>query len=347
MDMKHTDLTIIGDGVTTLVYASAVNVIMARSVDIVSLNIFISIGIIIFIFIDWLSRIVVPRLLSLHNPKDQIKWKKPYYVLLKALPEIVGMYFLVAASIHILNTLSVGHINSRTAFAIYLFMTFIWNLMILFMMKMISWKQLMLGAINGSVFDLEGADVYTGHFKDTIIAAEKEIQKSGTTKDMMKNFNKFRKRLILKGGGRTIGQLLACHIAFANIIVSIALGFGSKLFFQSQLYEEWFGNIWLVRIAILFLILLVPTMLFYLYDNNLKKNDNEETSISKILRVMAGTLVIVLLILFYTTFDADANDVIFVMLIQQAIFSFIILFSVQKNNNESTITGQMVTSGKV
>lgn len=53
--MKLKDKIQIGDAVTTLMYSSAVNVVLASSVYSVQSNIFIAIGMILFIFLTGLA----------------------------------------------------------------------------------------------------------------------------------------------------------------------------------------------------------------------------------------------------------------------------------------------------
>ena len=48
------------DVISTFLYASAVHVILADGVKLTNINIFVAFGLIIFIFIDWLSRITIP-----------------------------------------------------------------------------------------------------------------------------------------------------------------------------------------------------------------------------------------------------------------------------------------------
>jgi len=57
MEWKNTT---IADAVTTLIYASVLNAIIDRALDLKGEKLIFALGIIIFIFIDWLSRIGIP-----------------------------------------------------------------------------------------------------------------------------------------------------------------------------------------------------------------------------------------------------------------------------------------------
>ncbi len=339
MAIKQEKLTIIVDGVTTIVYASAVNVVIAGSIGSINgikISVPFALGIILFMFVDWLCRILVPR--SFPSEKDQLSRKEFINIILKALLEIACIFIFLSASVRILNSGT----DINRLFASYLLLTFGWSLLMLWEMKNLSWWELMMGVIKGSVYNLEGTSEYTIKLKEGIKNTKKKARESTTDGESLKNFERVKNQLFKCGGGRMLFQLLACHVAFANVVIGLLLFFERtrEHFFNSQFYVSNLGDIWWIRGIILFLILGLPSFLFYEYENMREKNENTENTSMKIIRMIAGISGVVFLIMFYTAFDM--NDIKYVIIVQQVIFSVVILYAVPKENNEQSTQSMTV-----
>jgi len=332
MEFKDTNLTI-GDGVTSLVYASAINVILARTVSFNSFtNYIISIGLIMFIFIDWLSRIGIPMSFP---EEDQQKRKINIIQLLKGLIEVIVILLLMKTICFILfSDLVPGEvINKNIAFAGFLLMSFFWNIIVLYIMQKLSVKELIESVFNGNVFDLEGADEYTGKFKKRIFDASNEFNGISKPKNGYKTVSKTNKAIRYECIGRTIGQLLACHIIWVNLFIAITLIFNMDMHFIWQFFQNMIGNIIFFRGIILLFLLLIPTILFYGYRKALLLNEDNENSKISFKRKMAGTSIIILLILFYTTFNI--TDIIYLMIIQQTIFGVFLQYATSGKSEDT------------
>ena len=298
-----------GDAVTSLMYASAINVILTRSVGIADSYHYWGIGITLFIFIDWLGRIGIP--FSFPLLEDQAKRRRPWVMLSKATLEIVGVYFLVAAAIKLFfDTSYLGGleniVNPRTAFAAFLGISFGWNILMLYVMTNLRFIELTVASIAGCVFDLPGADTYTKGFKDRF----------STSASLWTCF--------LEGLGRTSAQLVGHHITWVNPLASITLFVGINSFFLSQYSGGWLGSLWMFRIVILFFLMFLPTLLYFI-GTAIAERTTEAAFVVRLIRVLSAILALALLLIFYMTFDG--GSIIYVMIVQHAAFGIFLQFA--------------------
>ena len=90
----------LGDAITSLVYASGINVIFSRCINDGYYTLIGGLIISLFIFLDWLSRIGL--LLNVDDDDDQKRRKTNWVILLKSTLEIAAIYFLISTTINLL-----------------------------------------------------------------------------------------------------------------------------------------------------------------------------------------------------------------------------------------------------
>lgn len=315
-----------GDAVTSLIYASAVNVILARSVGIADSYHYSGIAVTLFIFVDWLSRIWIP--FGFGPEEDQKRRRQPLVMVSKASLEIAAIYFLVAATIKFFidGTNPGSQLDSGEAFAIFLGISFCWNILMLYVMTELDFIQLLVAAMVGCVFDLKGADTYTKGFKDRVTFARK---------DKVQRPDYFHGELFLEGLGRTSAQLVGNHITWVNPLASITLFLGINSFFLSQYSGGWLGSLWMFRIAILFLLIFLPT-LFYFISTAIAEG-TKDAFVVRFTKVLSAIVTLGLLFIFYMTFDG--GSIIYVMIAQHTVFGIFIIYATHaKSSNDDQKT---------
>lgn len=311
----------INDAVTTLMYASAVNVIMANSLNLDELGMLGSIGAMLFIFIDWLSRIWIPMSFQ---EDDQTKRRRLVVQLMKGLIEIVGIYLFVVAAFSILSP--VPYRNVQNVFAYFLLLCFGWNALMLRVMVDLGWKRLTWAALVGSVFDLKGTTTYVGRYKRRVLLEEQKIKDNDTTQEWVKHWQGYLCRLIVESFGRTVGQLLANHITWVSFVVAVVLLIGAKLSYEVPLPQEIVFLV-LLRLGLLFSIVAIPTALFFCYYLVSKRTEEKNLFVGA-LRLAAGLAAIVLQCLFYLTWTRDS--IVYVMVIEQSICGLFLQYATSK-----------------
>lgn len=247
--------------------------------------------------------------------------------------EIIIIFCLVVTCISILSPVKSADganviISKHIAFGVFLFMSFVWNGLMVHVMQGLSWMQLVVSGLNGSVFELEGVKEYISHFNETIKKAEKEIQKQGSTEDAFKNMYQLFTSIFRASAGRTITQLLAHHITWVALIIGTFLLCGYDKLITSESYLGW-------RYWFLIAIIVVSPFLFVPYYIVERWHDGQKVLLEKLLKGVAGLSFTILLIAFYATFDADS--IILVMAFQQMVVSAFLLYATfDKSQSVST-----------
>ncbi|AOS84382.1 hypothetical protein BIU88_09715 [Chlorobaculum limnaeum] len=175
---------------------------------------------ILYVFFDWLIRIGVP----LTFPEDdQVKRSSLFIQLIKSSLEIVIVFLLVM--FFVLHFKEKGNVEvavqSSSVFSVFLLVTYMWNLVVLYIMGKLSMKDLYKGCINGRVFDLCGAEVYTKRFKDALSLSENTLKDTKGIREQMEVFVKHSKVVLKNSIGRSIAQLVSNHIVLFPIAVSL------------------------------------------------------------------------------------------------------------------------------
>lgn len=176
---------------------------------------------ILFLFSDWIGRVRLPRLLP---PDDQIGVIKQ---LAKTVLELSGLFCLVLACLATIeksdsawsDNFWLAHLNANRSFAVFLFLTFIWNLLMLWVMKQVSWLDLARLGMSGTAADSEKAKIYAQRFLQY-------REKGGTwvPKDRVWSYlirTPF--KMFTEAGVRTIAQIVAFHIAWASLFACVII----------------------------------------------------------------------------------------------------------------------------
>jgi hypothetical protein len=195
--------------------------------------------VIILIFSDWLSRVRLPWQLP---PSDVMGIGNQ---LAKTILEVGGLYFLVLACLSAigahspdLNINTSGHpdpeseagfwataLSPEKPFAFFLFLTFIWNLFILRVMRQLRWQDLARVGLNGKALDLENAEVYAKRFWQLRERLEKSVaDKMGVgAEKTLNNLRIASGPALLEGSVRAGAQIVAIHIAWASVCACFIL----------------------------------------------------------------------------------------------------------------------------
>lgn len=180
------------------------------------------------------------------------------------------------------------------------------------------------GGLFGNVFDLEGADKYTKHFKKLFTHQEDKLKNAQTKRDRLVQFWSYHAAIFKESCGRTIAQLLAHHIAWVNFIIFLYIfTFADAERPYQLIYFN--GIFWHILVTLSLFIL--PTLFFftYLVYKNYKDCDEER---GKLFKFLGGLTSLLLLLLFYSIFNID--NLIYVMFIEQVVVSVVIQFSSPK-----------------
>lgn len=360
----------IDEGLTSIIYGSAVNVLLFYSIRSVTYLSFLALVMILFFFLDWSTRIRVPLNFPL---TDRTNRNFSSIQFMKTSTEIVGIFFLLISCVLFLSkndsSFTVSSQNFlRLSFAGYLFMSFLWNMVSLLIMKDITWRELILSGIKGDVYDLKGAKIYTKRFLNnftTFVLKIKE-ENDGPVLQKIPIALKFIHRIGKESIGRSIAQFLAHHIAWVNLIVAIYIVLTFFLKDLSFPFQIILINTHLQRFLLLLSIFIVPNIFMFIFLlHNTKRWDDvahkkshqlvgtpkqkpvsEENSNSdeiietitpdevkrpdrcRFWRVLGGLSSIIFLLFFYSNLSIDL--LIYVMFFEQIFVTLTILSSTPK-----------------
>ncbi|MCJ7602280.1 MAG: hypothetical protein MUO63_12395 [Desulfobulbaceae bacterium] len=296
-DRNHTFLTpeVAGDTFTTLLYSNAVGLLIKLAVEYNNLRaIILALGMISFLFFDWVSRVWLPWRLP---PTDIIRKRKNFIQLQKTFLEVTGIFCLAVSfalflpcgsavspanhqeatdtqeeiahnapgtqeetnknerhnSVNLINLnylianilTAIQKTNSDlltltayVSFSFFLFFTFLWNLLMLYVMEDMSYKGLLVSILKGNALDSEDVNVYGKHLVSKIEEINVQIEKlvkptNSTLLQNVKNFPTLIHPYFLKGILNSFSQIFAIHMTFTNIAISI-LVITSYIFFNGS-----------------------------------------------------------------------------------------------------------------
>lgn len=206
---------------------------------------FLVLLLIIFIFSDWVSRVRLPWLLP---SGDEIKIGKQF---LKSLLELSGLFFLVLAWLHIIehpsqdNALGLAPtfvefwhhpLNQYRAFAIFLFATFFWNLLLLKVMQRIAWLELARMGLNGRALDSRKVEEYASRLWQWLEPLKALVERNAANGAIDHTGNNILIALpltIIEALARIGTLMVALHIAWASLFAGILI-LGGDIFFQHE-----------------------------------------------------------------------------------------------------------------
>ena len=338
MEIRKDKLTM-GDAVTSLMYASAVNIVLARAVETVNESSFIAILMILFIFLDWLTRIGVPLTFP---QEDQEKRKNLAIQLLKSTFEIIGVFLLVVFFVSYLNIIEAPNSPLRVApyytFGLFLVISFAWNLTILYIMQGLSWRELAIFSVKGKVFDHPSVNEYTGTFKKSVTMSEENTMREITTSsENAKAIISYIRSVMVESIGRSVAQLLAYHVAWIPIVV------GSLLL--TDRYDTYFSVVreyWLIDSPLVTLLLLVagPTVIYFALYWIHKANGQAHILIAPMFFV-ASIISISMLICFYGLFHS--SEIVYVLAAQQVIVGLFLQFATSTSQDPQEPTERLAS----
>ena len=341
----------LGDAITSLVYASGINVIFSRCINDGYYTLIGGLIISLFIFLDWLSRIGL--LLNVDDDDDQKRRKTNWVILLKSTFEIAAIYFLISTTINLLltprDTNNSIAIDPIITFGLFVLISFLWNSLTLYILTKLDFRELYQSIWQGNVFDLEAIGIYIKGFKSKTVLMAKQLNHQGS----LKNANKLKNRILYECFARTFTQLIANHISWINLFIAIILLTNIEHDYLNSIMLKHIDNIIVIRVIILFMLIFLPTVLYYFprkkdvekhMDNESKSqakvsdNSSEEITQSRIFKIfmmISAIMIVLLFIIFYISFSNES--LIYVMLFQHAISGLFLQFSTHlKNKNKST-----------
>jgi hypothetical protein len=223
----------LSDYVTSVMYASAINVIMAKSLGLEPVHFLLSLFIITFLTVDWLSRVTLPFTFP---SADQENRRTLGTQLMKGLAEILCVYLVVVGGLSLMRPADFppGTFGWWYTLPFFFLASFAWNLVALRIMPTLSWRRLFLACLSGTVFDLPEASEYTKRFKDDIERATYLLQNQGSTSDKILANEKFHRTLRISAVSRVIAQSVASHITWANLFVGILLLLSGRQSFMTD-----------------------------------------------------------------------------------------------------------------
>lgn len=334
MDTRNTNLHYLqeftsNDVISSFLYASAVNVILAQGVLKTDLTSVIALGTIVFLFIDWLSRVTIP----ISFPEDDQKKRRETRVKLsKAGLEILLIFSLVTTCMHYINppaSLDVI-INSKKSFSFFLFASFLWNILMLYVMTLVKFTDLAKSIFLGTAYDIEGARIYTQRLNSAIKSAEDSFVKSSTLIDATTLYTKLKRHYLTEGFVRTIAQVVANHFTWISLFVGIVLFFELEVDFNNFGHFIIYDLTISYSIIILSLLFVVPIYIFYKICHISKKsgkNLSSNCSVQlKIVRIFAAIFILLFFIFFYLAISHTL--LIVVMLLQQTIVGLFLRYAI-------------------
>lgn len=253
-----------GDAFTTLVYGSAINLLLAVDTGVELADIkpkgtssLLTLAMIIFLSSDWVSRILLPHKL----PKDESSQKLPPTIVIKTMCEVSGLFFLTASFVYILqngkvndglsflvvSVLNMFHnavgsqpssitklspvVGSLDGFALFLLVTFLWNLILLKIMSNLSWRSSLLMSFKGDTLESNNVRTYShkllstcDELKDNANQKCKQAASSGETWRVIAHTMSPH---VFRSLCRVLFQLFANHMGWTCFIGAIMVFFSS------------------------------------------------------------------------------------------------------------------------
>lgn len=213
----------------SLLYAAAVHLIMHSAHGGVASGlgtwscVGVTVGLLIFVFSDWSSRTRLPRLM----PKEEKDKFGPLTILVKGLLEIVGVFFLVISFLGLLDgpharqATAATEVNPAIAFAIFLIVTWLWNYLMIWVMKLDA-RDLWHAVLYGDTADLPVIRRYFYKVR-AIDQRLAQVKNGNPSTGLLKLVGA---TLWLKSYRGLVGgsmQLIANHLAHANLIAALTI----------------------------------------------------------------------------------------------------------------------------
>jgi hypothetical protein len=212
---------------------------------------------VIFLFSDWIGRVRLPWLLP---PEDQVGVSKQ---LLKTALEVASLFFLVLAWLAIIEIITTGKnvvhegeqavwsietwlgiwwgvLSPYKAFTIFLLATFAWNLLMLKVMRGITWFDLVVMTFRGDALDSAQGRYYAKRFWQFRDELERRVQAQMSTKlqSAAHNLKLASATFYVEACVRMFAQIVAFHIALTNILAAIFIFTGDTFSGGTSVYAK-------------------------------------------------------------------------------------------------------------
>jgi hypothetical protein len=330
------------EGVASVMYAASAHVIYTESLRISTQQFAISVIFLIFLCIDWVSRVRVSISLPAEDQKER---RRIIFQFLTGCIVVVCPLLLALAAVSLLKPDSIPKEcwDWEKALTIFFIISLLWNLVTLFFMRSLPKLNLLYSIFAGNALDLEGASIYTERFLKKTEELEEElgneIKHATNGREHYEVHGHIRRVFIRLGFARTIAQLFAFHITWANFVVGFVLWFQADWFFFVSRY--FIGNSYLLgtRVLLGILLFVIPVVFFFLYEESKFKNRKGEDGIpksSKVLKTLAGISCLVLILMLYASFNL--RSLIFLVLFQHGVFDLFLQLAIPTHGMVSPTT---------
>lgn len=218
----------------TFLYAAAVHLVIHHSV-LNPINYSTALGVlvlVVFMFSDWSNRTRIPS-----NVIDNIP---PVQLLAKTLLEIAGLFFLVISFlrfVHPQQPVVPATLSAEPAFAFFLLFTWVWNMLIIYIMDKLDLSDLVPALICGSTDTLPKVNAHLGPFQRwraslTSQYEERETRWQNLSRGLfpeqaaiLKHINRARNLFFMLLTGAVVAalHLLTFHVVLANLLASLLI----------------------------------------------------------------------------------------------------------------------------
>lgn len=240
-------------------------------------------------------------------------------------------------------------INSKKSFSLFLFSSFLWNLLMMYVMTLVKYTDLAKSIFLGNTFDIEGTKAYTKRLTDKIKSIENKFVESNDFHEADTLHTKLKRHYFIEGLARTAGQLVANHFTWINLYVGILL------IFEIEVDLDVLGKFLIYDVSInysyliLFLLFSLPIYVLYKICHKSKRAGKDLSSncptLLKIIRITSAIFIFLFFVCLYLCMNHTV--IIIVMLVQQTIVGLFLRYAVPdkvENGDKTKVTVVKETS---
>lgn len=225
LNSSDTSIRTFADTFTTFLYAAAIHLIVGEFVQHPETKTLANVGLLVFIIVfllfDWLSRVRLPHLVE----DTPLVWQQ----LSKAFLEVTGLVFLIYLAVLLISN---PQVNWQPYAVAFLFVSVLWNVIQMKVMKELDVWPLIKAILAGTVVEMKAVREYAEKFLKFKKMVKSEFDKmqdpSEMSASMAARFRKFTTAsyggmasLLWEVGWRTFAQYVGIHLALANFTVGL------------------------------------------------------------------------------------------------------------------------------
>jgi len=267
----------VADAFTTILYGIAVTQVALDGAKADSgFPVALALAAVLYFFVDWLSRVYLPSRLPC---TDRLRVEKLGVRVAKSILEIALVYSLLCVSYAAFNSTVTTRLalaplaQSRVVvwFCVFLVLTFVWNLLMLYVMEDLSWRRLAILSLRGRAAEDPKFQEYGKNLQTKLAALDDAVKNLPGESDMRKK-SIITSILACRAMIMSFGQLIVNHLVWAPIaatavlLLSIFLRKGGPVFPIMHLMQDLPGPLgWLAlgASAVLLIGLLVNCFVAY------------------------------------------------------------------------------------